>query len=236
VLHASKRLPKYTGHSETFADQDCTSSATVRVPLFDHLENLAKRAYELASQCGLPKSLAEDLRLAARLHDLGKADPRFQRLLRGGNPVVLPLLAKSDAIPQTGRAYRALTERIGYPDGGRHELLSVRLAESANALLQHAHDRDLVLHLITSHHGRCRPFAPVIQDPQPQIVKLQLGSHSLEAQSDTRLEKLDSGVGERFWHLVRRYGWWGVAYLESILRLADHRQSEAEQRNQESLP
>ena len=36
-------------------------------------------------------------------------------------------------------------------------------------------------------------------------------------------------LSERFWHVVRKFGWWGAAYRETVFRLADHTQSREEQ-------
>ena len=88
----------------------------------------------------------------------------------------------------------------------------------------------MVLHLVASHHGHCRPFAPVVIDEKPAIVKFMLHESEPAAQSNTGLERLDSSVSNRFWRLTRRYGWWGLALFEAVLRLADHRLSEAEER------
>lgn len=68
--------------------------------------------------------------------------------------------------------------------------------------------RDLILHLIAAHHGRARPHFPADEafDPEhPQDVARTMASE----------------VPQRFARLQRKYGRWGLAYLESLLRAAD---------------
>ena len=82
---------------------------------------------------------------------------------------------------------------------------------------------------IASHHGYCRPFAPVVRDAAHVASEFTLNGAQMHWSGSTGLERLDSGVAERYWCLVRRYGWWGLAWLEALLRLADWRQSELEE-------
>jgi CRISPR-associated endonuclease/helicase Cas3 len=233
ILWSRRRLRDGEG-VETFSDEDdSTASGTVAVSLTKHLEGVGDFAQRFARAGGIPECEADALKLAARLHDLGKADPRFQRLLGGGGFPGRELLAKSGDIPQGNAAFIRAIEQAGYPRGGRHELLSVRLAEGAADILP-GDDllRALVLHLIASHHGYCRPFAPVVDDRDPVDVEFKLQGRTWQHNSRTRLERLDSGVADRFWILTRHYGWWGLAWLEAHLRLADHRRSEWEQHHQ----
>jgi CRISPR-associated endonuclease/helicase Cas3 len=219
--------------ADDFSDEDDeTSSCGARsVGLARHMDGVGVLARRFGEACGLSAELIDALQLAGRAHDLGKADPRFQCWLRGGNPWARgPLLAKCEEMPQSRRANRRARERAGYPERGRHELLSVRLLESGDGCLPAERAfRDLVLHLVESHHGYCRPFAPAVFDDEPVEVGLEFSGRQLSHPSATRMERLDSGAAERFWHLTRQHGWWGLAYLEAILRLADHRRSEAEQ-------
>ena len=107
--------------------------------------------------------------------------------------------------------------------------MSAIAADERSGPVDVAHDKELVLHLIGSHHGRCRPFVPPLPDENSVDVDVKVGDIILRSNTDHHLARLDSGVADRYWMLVERYGWWGLAWLEAILRLADHRASEQEQ-------
>lgn len=221
--------------SEITTEDDRSSFTGVEVPLSEHLRGVRHVAGAFAERLGLSAPLRRDVELAALWHDVGKADPRFQRLLHGGSEyralVQAEPIAKSALPVGDWRARRRAQERSCYPSGARHELTSVALMEAAREdLAGRATDWELVLHLVGGHHGRCRPFAPWTPDPEPVDVNWTHEGVQVSAPSAHVLARLDSGVAERFWKLVRRYGWWGLAWLEAILRLGDHRRSEEEQR------
>ena len=236
ILVGRRRIAELAGEADSFSDEDDTAASGIArrngrpVRLDGHLRGVEEFARRYALGCGLPHDLAEAVACAGLLHDTGKADPRFQSLLQGGARWLgREPLAKSAAMPKTCSAYDRARKDAGYPQGGRHELLSLRLAESAPQLLPENDDlRDLTLHLIAAHHGRCRPFAPVICDGGSE-TEFALPGGRMCWSGPTGLERLDSGAAERYWRLTRRYGWWGLAWLEALLRLADWRRSEREE-------
>src|SRR5207237_633516 len=125
-------------------------------------------------------------------------------------------------------AIRAAREQAGYPRGGRHECYSSAIAMSNSEVLNGAHDPELVLYLMGVHHGRGRPFMQAVADEGIKHLAFQFDGVSIEFAGPHRLERLDQDWAERFWRSIRRYGYWGLAYLETVVRLADHRCSELE--------
>lgn len=206
------------------------------VTLAQHSRDVRGCAMAFAAAASLKPDVAGDVALAAFLHDAGKADPRFQAYLAGGDPYGpdgKDVLAKSGK----GRLPSDARQRAGLPDDWRHEALSVRLA-GVHLDFGKAKDPRLVLWLIGTHHGYGRPLFPHADDEKDRVPRSGL----LEAYNV--ICNLDPGAGPQsfafdfhgldwpqiFEHLKQRYGIWGLARLEGFVRLADHRASEAAQR------
>lgn len=221
---------------EALTEDDDSSFRHVEVSLATHSTDVRDHAEKFARSIGFGEHVVRALKLAGWFHDVGKADPRFQRWLVGGSELRAAMgeapLAKS-ALPQgSAKERRIARKRAGYPAGYRHELLSLAMLEKDAQVLAHEDDglRELVLHLVASHHGWCRPFAPAIDHSEGKDIEVTLEHDTVCLRATTRhcYSKLDSGVGDRFWRLVNRYGWWGLAWMEAVMRLADHRASEKE--------
>ncbi|MCL4854289.1 MAG: type I-U CRISPR-associated helicase/endonuclease Cas3, partial [Bryobacteraceae bacterium] len=137
-------------------------SAGEPVSLHTHTAHVRAVVHTTAERL-LDAAHAEALELAALWHDTGKSDERFQTLLHGAEAMAArfapKLLAKGRFLPQS--RVREHWDRSGLPKGFRHELISLLLAGTKDLPGDH---RDLILHLVASHHGRCRPLAPVVLD------------------------------------------------------------------------
>ncbi len=165
--------------------------------LDEHQAWTAKRAERLARRLGLPERYASALVAAARLHDEGKKADRWQRAFRA---------------PRDGTYAKTRGPvDIALLDGYRHELGSLRYAkEDATLLAMDPALRDLVLHMIAAHHGFARPLIGVggCEDAPPSVV-------TARAQE----------VALRYTRLQERWGPWGLAWWETLLRAADQQAS-----------
>ncbi|MEZ6140894.1 MAG: type I-U CRISPR-associated helicase/endonuclease Cas3 [Zavarzinella sp.] len=165
-----------------------------------HNQQVGNVAKEIAEKLHLSNDFITAVELAGSWHDLGKARSVWQR--GAGNSGVYQNVAKT----LHGRAPEKLNSY-------RHELGSMvdvqtrtDLAEEFDRLNQE--QQDLVLHLIATHHGRGRPHFPVNESRVPE--------------SDvTDTQTIVTELPARFARLQRKYGRWGLAFLESILRAAD---------------
>jgi CRISPR-associated endonuclease/helicase Cas3 len=193
--------------------------------LDEHQDGVKRRLAAATAKLGLTPAIQSALALAARYHDIGKADPRFQAWLHGctiWQATGRPLVAKSDYATSQIKRFQKLS---GTPNGFRHELLSTLIVGNSAMAADHP-ERDLLLHLIASHHGYCRASAPVVPDTEPEAFTATIEGEAIDYTGrSSPLAHFGEGVPERFWRLTRRFGWWGLAYLETLLRLADQRES-----------
>jgi CRISPR-associated endonuclease/helicase Cas3 len=162
-------------------------------------------AKQIAQRLGIEKDpRTKLLAFAARLHDEGKRAARWQRAFKA---------------PIDGCPYAKTRGPIDFDllDGYRHELGSLPYVEAHKDFTKlTSDDQDFVLHLIAAHHGFARPVIGTsgCDDAPPSII-------------DARAR----AVALRFSRLSRRWGPWGLAWWEALLRAADQT---ASRRNQQA--
>lgn len=204
----------------SFGETDDSLSHGEKLSLAQHLADVVQQAETYCNLLAVPREIALTTQAAAAGHDLGKADPRFQAMLLGC-PLVAAhmqptLWAKSPKMK--GRNQSLLPQHF------RHEMLSLAIVQQAT----NSHElvnKELLFHSIAAHHGYARPWAPVCIDEEPPSLDMKdCGLLQWSNQQRSALipaHRLDSGLADRFWELNRQYGWWGLAYCETLLRLAD---------------
>ncbi len=191
-------------------------SITAKSPLlFDHLKTVGELAEKIARAIGLPEDLVSVVRKAAESHDLGKSDNRFQWWLDPDFTEGKSLMAKSN---NPREQWEQLRIKSGWPQGGRHEELSRRLVAALS--VPKDMDLDLLEHLVVSHHGYGRPLLLGVEDNFPGDVQVHIDDVDETVSGD--LSCTDWEQPARFRRCCERYGYWGLALLEAIVRQADH--------------
>lgn len=110
------------------------------------------------------------------------------------------------------------------PDGWRHELCSLDLLKANPNLLDRVPEarRPLLFHLIGTHHGFGRIIPPVIDNAGAPVFERKLSGQLCRVVTRHDWHRLDSGWIDQLAALQRQFGWHGLAWLEAIVRLADH--------------
>lgn len=181
--------------SHQAASEDTRALSPSEQLLTIHRDAVVRNVQRFAEAIGLSAGYVNALCIAARLHDEGKALWRWQRAFNA---------------PRDGAIYAKTRGPLNTKllDGYRHEFGSLWKVEKDPVFL--ALDpaaQDLVLHLVTAHHGFGRPVIP---------------SRNCE---ETGPEEMACNVVLRFARLQKRWGPWGLAWWESLLRAADQQAS-----------
>ncbi len=232
-------------------DDDRRSLLAQEVSLTRHLKDVGNEAECLCESLNVPDAAA--VIRAARWHDVGKAHQAFQTMLRDAHQQGLQQDLGDGLWAKSGGNYRG---RVNYQVAGedkprkhfRHEL-----ASALAWLAQHDDepDADLIAYLIAAHHGKVRlSLRALPNETEPSDSRLfargvwdgdvlpafHLSDDETLPEIPLHLDIMQLGEGRmgpswttRTQRLLKRYGPFRLAWLESLVRIADWRASRAEQ-------
>ena len=192
----------------------------------DHLATAAEHGHHFSDALAPGNvPLAALLSRTAADHDKGKNHVKWQQAM--GNT---PLWRKSQSHDDSVLVAKPVIGSPGQAGGYRHEWGTLlRVKDDTTPILPGTDTatatflRDLYLHSTAAHHGYFRPSMPDRGfDSPPTATK----------QSPLRLESI-----ERSARLQRQLGYWRLAYLESLIKIADvaaSRDAQTEETDDES--
>jgi len=226
------------------ADDAESLAAGCWITLEEHTAHVVEELEQILAMLPLEDEGSSALRLAARVHDVGKAHREFQRRLS----------IWADEEPSNGGVYAKAPTRKRWrpPNAFRHELVSALLLLERGA---RSRDLDLAAYLVAAHHGKFRLTPRLLPDdhkpdrlmclgvtdgdpfPGATVAGEVFGPCSLDL-SLLRMGDLEEVTWiERALDLLEEIGPLRLAYLEALLRAADQRASERERREaQEANP
>lgn len=172
------------------------SKSTGEQRLEEHHGAVEEASRKMTKNLSLSNTIKEAIVTASRFHDAGKAREHWQKCMR----------VDKDRRPlaKTGNAKQPLN--LG---GFRHEFASVMDCMDKPEISRHA-EKDLILHLIAAHHGWARP-----------CFMSDATSHEVDQTRKKKAELVSADVMRRYHKLQKRFGLWGLAWLEGLVRGAD---------------
>lgn len=166
--------------------------------LSEHQAWTEERAALLGKRLALSDRGVALLKMAARLHDEGKKAKIWQRAMKAPKGDAPYAKTKGPVAPKLLNGYR-------------HEFGSLEYVTKDTEFLRlPIEDQDLVLHIVAAHHGHARPL---------------IGTNGVESLPPSVLKTRAQEVALRYFRLSERWGPWGLAWWESLLRAADQQAS-----------
>jgi CRISPR-associated endonuclease/helicase Cas3 len=226
-----------SGGEDAYGQDDASVAQPDWLQLDRHSEDVRRQAEALLGVIGpdLPPGTGEAVLRASYAHDAGKAHEIWQdALCKLAGPDERERVSSGQPWAKSPRK-----GRLRYRDGVRfrHELVSMLLLDGPlSDLLSGVDDPDLVRYLVLAHHGKLRVQ---VREPQEESEKVLLGLRDGDllpmevlgrsGHATVDLERFRLG-GEQSWtrtalQLRDRYGPFVLAYLETLVRIADWRAS-----------